>query len=163
MLVDHRQKGSENFVLSRAPRERTKFWMNMYNRPVSHFLGFLGGSVVKNLPANAGDTGGASLIPGLGWSPGERYGHPVFLPERFHEQRSLAGYSLWGRKESDTTEQLTLWPTPVSLPGESNRQRSLAGYSLWGRRELDMPERLTAPLQLLRGDGSWQPKDFIMI
>ena len=43
----------------------------MYNRPVSHFLGFLGGSVVKNLPANAGDTGGASLIPGLGRSPEE--------------------------------------------------------------------------------------------
>ena len=25
--------------------------------------------MVKNLPANAGDTGGASLIPGLGQSP----------------------------------------------------------------------------------------------
>ena len=30
--------------------------------------GFPGGSVVKNLPANAGDTGS---IPGLGRSPGE--------------------------------------------------------------------------------------------
>ena len=30
-----------------------------------------GGSVVKNLPANVGDTGDASLIPGLGRSPGE--------------------------------------------------------------------------------------------
>ena len=28
---------------------------------------------------------------------------PVFLPGDFHEQRSLAGYSPWGRKESDTT------------------------------------------------------------
>ena len=27
--------------------------------------------MVKNLPANAGDTGGASLIPGLGRSPEE--------------------------------------------------------------------------------------------
>ena len=26
---------------------------------------------------------------------------PVFLPEKFHGQRSLAGYSSWGRKESD--------------------------------------------------------------
>ena len=33
---------------------------------------------------------------------------PVFLPENFHWQRSLAGCSPWGRKESDTTEQLTL-------------------------------------------------------
>ena len=32
---------------------------------------------------------------------------PVFLPEEFHGQRSLAGYSLWGRKELDTTEGLT--------------------------------------------------------
>ena len=32
---------------------------------------------------------------------------PVFLPGEFHGQRSLAGYSLRGGKESDTTEQLT--------------------------------------------------------
>ena len=29
---------------------------------------------------------------------------PVFLPGEFHGQKSLAGYSPWGRKESDTTE-----------------------------------------------------------
>ena len=29
---------------------------------------------------------------------------PVFWPGEFHEQRSLAAYSLWGHKESDTTE-----------------------------------------------------------
>ena len=28
---------------------------------------------------------------------------PVFLPEKSHRQRSLAGYSPWGRKELDTT------------------------------------------------------------
>ena len=33
---------------------------------------------------------------------------PVFLPGEFHGQRSLTGYSPWGHKESDTTEQLTL-------------------------------------------------------
>ena len=33
---------------------------------------------------------------------------PVFLPGESHGERSLAGYSPWGRKESDTTEQLTL-------------------------------------------------------
>ena len=32
---------------------------------------------------------------------------PVLLPRKSHRQRSLAGYSPWGRKESDTTEQLT--------------------------------------------------------
>ena len=29
---------------------------------------------------------------------------PVFLPGKFHGQRSLVGYSPWGRKESDMTE-----------------------------------------------------------
>ena len=33
---------------------------------------------------------------------------PVFLPGEFHGQRNLVGYSPWGRKESDTTERLTL-------------------------------------------------------
>ena len=33
---------------------------------------------------------------------------PVFLPGEFHGQRSLAGYTPWGPKESDTTERLTL-------------------------------------------------------
>ena len=31
---------------------------------------------------------------------------PVFLPGKFHGQRSLEGFSPWGHKESDTTEQL---------------------------------------------------------
>ena len=30
---------------------------------------------------------------------------PEFLPGEFHGQRSLAGYSPWGCKDSDTTEQ----------------------------------------------------------
>ena len=33
---------------------------------------------------------------------------PVFLPRESHGQRSLVGYSPWGGKESDITEQLTL-------------------------------------------------------
>ena len=31
---------------------------------------------------------------------------PVFLPGKFHGQRSLVGYRLWGHKELDTTERL---------------------------------------------------------
>ena len=30
---------------------------------------------------------------------------PLFLPGKFHGQRSPAGYSPWGRKELDMTEQ----------------------------------------------------------
>ena len=42
-------------------------------------------------------------ISGSGRSPGEgkSYPLPVFLPEEFHGQRSLVGYSPWGFKESD--------------------------------------------------------------
>ena len=32
----------------------------------------------------------------------------LFFPGEFHGEKSLAGYSPWGGKESDTTEQLTL-------------------------------------------------------
>ena len=34
---------------------------------------------------------------------------PVFLPGESHGQRSLAGYSPWGHKETDTTEQLSVY------------------------------------------------------
>ena len=37
-------------------------------------MGFPGGLVIKNPPANAGDMG---LIPGSGRSPGEQTGNPV--------------------------------------------------------------------------------------
>ena len=64
---------------------------------------FPGGSDGKASAYNAGDLGS---IPGLGRSPGEGNSNPppVFLPGKSHGQRILAGYSPWGRKESDTTE-----------------------------------------------------------
>ena len=45
-----------------------------------------------------------------GFDPLEKGQHPtlIFLPGEFHGQRSLAGYTPWGRKESKTTEWLTL-------------------------------------------------------
>ena len=43
-------------------------------------------------------------------SPGEEQGNPLQYSclENPYGQRSLTGYSPWGRKESDTTERLTL-------------------------------------------------------
>ena len=115
-------------------------------------MGFPGGSVVKNLSVNAGDT--VSILR-WGRSPREGNGNPlqysclgnpidrrawwatvhrvaknlpamqemqvrflgwkdppkrecqtiqVFLPGEFHGQSSLVGHSIWGCKESDTTE-----------------------------------------------------------
>ena len=39
---------------------------------------------------------------------------PVFLPEKSHGQRSLVGYSPWGRKESDATERRSVHAHIVS-------------------------------------------------
>ena len=49
----------------------------------------------------------AGWIPELGRFPWKKW-HPtpVFLPGKFHRQRSLVGDSPWGCKESDTTEQV---------------------------------------------------------
>ena len=66
---------------------------------------FPGGSEGKASVYNVGDLGSS---PGLGRSPQERNGNPLqyYCLEKCHGQRSLVGYSLWGHKESDTTEQL---------------------------------------------------------
>ena len=90
---------SKTIISFMEPREKRIF---LLLRPIS----FPGGSDGKESACNAGDMG---LIPGSGRSPGEGNDNPlVFLPGKFHGQRSLAGYSLWGHKESDTIEQLTL-------------------------------------------------------
>ena len=58
---------------------------------------------IKNLPA-MWETQGS--IPWLGRSPGGGNGNPFQYSclEKPHGQRSLAGYSPWGRRELDTTE-----------------------------------------------------------
>ena len=65
-------------------------------------MGLLGGSVVKNPPANSGDVG---LIPWVRNIPWNRKWQPtqVSLPGKSHGQRSLVGYSPRGHKELDVT------------------------------------------------------------
>ena len=65
--------------------------------------------VVKNPCANVRDAKRLGFDPWLGKIPWGRKWQPtpVFLPGKFHRQRSLAGYSPWGHRESDTTEQLS--------------------------------------------------------
>ena len=74
--------------------------------PTAVFLGFPGGSDNEESAFNGGDLG---LIPGLGRSPGEGKGYPLQYSclENLHGQRSLVGYSPWGCKELDMTEQLS--------------------------------------------------------
>ena len=70
--------------------------------------GFPGSSVVKNLPANARNMR-LKFNPWVGKIPKRRAWQPaaVFLPGKSQGERSLAGYSTWGRKELDMTEQLS--------------------------------------------------------
>ena len=64
--------------------------------------GFPGGSVVKNLP----EVQETRFDPWFGKIPWRKAWQPtpVFLPEEFHGQRSLVGYSLWDYKVLDGTE-----------------------------------------------------------
>ena len=90
--------------------------------------------MVKNLPAMQ-----ETLVQCLGreipqrteWQP-----TPVFLPGEFHGQRSLAGYSPWGHKESDTTEQLTHTHTHrdnlKGFPDGSAGEESTCQCRSWG-------------------------------
>ena len=92
---------------------------------------------------------------------------PVLLPGKSHGQRSLVGCSPWGRKESDTTEQLHFcfslscrkWqPTPMFLPGESQGWGSPLGCHLWGRTESDTTEQLHFHFTLsCFGEGNGNP------
>ena len=69
-------------------------------------MGFPDGSDGKESDCNTRDLG---LIPGLGRSPGGGHGNPLQYSclENPHGQRSLAGYSPWGQKESYATERVT--------------------------------------------------------
>ena len=82
------------------------------------------------------------MIPGLGRSPGGGHGNPLqcsFL-ENPHGQRSLAGYSPWGRKESGMTEQL-----------------STVQYSIYGLKNMKLVQEVKTNRQMewtrdLRGE-----------
>ena len=68
------------------------------------FYGFLGGTVVKNLPANVGDIKSCEFGPWVRKIPWRRkwQSTPVFLPEKSHGQKNLAGYTVHGVSKSQT-------------------------------------------------------------
>ena len=61
---------------------------------------------LKESACNAGASGDMGSIPGSGRFPWRRQWQPtpVFFSGESHGERSLAGCSPWGRKESDTAE-----------------------------------------------------------
>ena len=62
--------------------------------------GFPGGSVVKNLPANAGDAGDASSIPGSGRYPGvgKRFPLQYSCLENSMDRKAWWAIVSWGHK-----------------------------------------------------------------
>ena len=81
------------------------FLLNRFNSLyASTRVACTGDSEVKAPACNVGDLGS---IPGLGRFPGEGNGNPLqYSSLENHGQRSLVGYSPWGRKEPDRTERL---------------------------------------------------------
>ena len=90
-----------HFIFSKPNKHLSSYiWIIPYTSWASLVV-----QMVNNLPANSGDLG---LIPGLERSlEKEMATHSSILPGESHGQRSLAGYSPWGHKESDTTELLS--------------------------------------------------------
>ena len=66
----------------------------------------LASQMVKNLFAKQ-ETGFNPYVGKIPWRR-EWLPTPVFLPGKFHGQRSLMSYSPWGCKELEMNEQLTL-------------------------------------------------------
>ena len=91
----------------------------------------LGGSESKKSACNAGDL---DSTPGLGRSPGGGHGNPLQYSclENHHEQKSLAGYSPWSRKELDTTQ----WLSAYALTHTHTHTHSHTHNRSWGGRRI---------------------------
>ena len=75
---------------------------------------------------------------------------PVFFPGESHGQRSLEGYGLWGHKESDTTQRLTLLTPHVAACGI---------WVLRPRIKLTPPAMEPAPPAVARSCNHWTTRE----
>ena len=67
--------------------------------------GFPDGSVEKNLPASCRRPDFDPWVEKIPWR-GKWQSIPIFLPGKFHGQRSLAGYSACGCKDLEATKHV---------------------------------------------------------
>ena len=111
-------ESSHTFPKSHSYSGRAGIWIKVYLIPVTILIiitltkakywkllmtwGFPGGSDSKESACNAGDLSFNPWVRKREWQP-----TLVFLPGKFHEQRSLVSYSPWDHKKSDTIEWLT--------------------------------------------------------
>ena len=96
-------------------------------------VGFPDGVVVMNPPANAGDARDTGLVSQVKKIPWRREWQPipVFLPGECHGWRSLAGYSPWGHKESDTAEGLRMHACTRVVQQDAERFSNLPKTHFW--------------------------------
>ena len=116
-----------------------------YYLVLSICTGFLGGSVVKNLLASAGDSGS---VPGLGRSPGEEHGNPLKCSCLGNRTDLLAGCSKWGSKESDTTWWL-----------HNSKETHMYDVQLWVASSPRFQEHRTLNWGFFRGLPWWSSGD----
>ena len=118
----------------------------------------------KESACEAGDQGS---IPGLGSSSGEGNGSPLQYSclENFMDREAcLVGYSLWGHKESDTTEWLThtvndihyaatIWQACSLMPASRGTEWILLRKPqvCQGRQAVNKPCHLPLSTQVLGG------------
>ena len=101
--------------------------------PLKGAWGFPGVSDGKESAYNVADL---DLIPGLGGSPGGGHGNPLQYSclENPYGQRSLVGYSPWGRTELDTTERLHFhFQSAASLEAQGYGKESTVRW-VWSLR-----------------------------
>ena len=99
------------------------------------FWGLLRGtSVVKNSPANTGDMRNLGSVPGWGRSLEKGMAtHSNVLAWRIPGTEEPDGYSLWGRKESNTTEVTEhAWGIFRGFPSKKKKKVKLARFA-WGK------------------------------
>ena len=99
--------------------------------------------MVKNPPANAGDTRGVGSIPRSGRSLEKWQFTPVFLAGKSYGQRSLVGYGPWGCKESDTTDWLSTYTCTCEHQRIPFTEVSLMSFLSWCSHLPTVYHRLT--------------------
>ena len=114
-----------------------RYWSFPSFRMNTGRLGFPGGSVVKNLPANAGDAKDASSIPGPGRCPGVG---KRFLLQHSCLENSMDREAWWAIVHGVTNSQMGLSTQPAGTGRLWNIVRIVSVLrtikSLWGQRQI---------------------------
>ena len=134
--------------LSTREKDETFTWIRLFYWIIRFQLfcfdgkALLMAQMVKNLPAMQ-ETRVQSWDGEIPWRR-EWQSIPVFLPGKFHGQRSLGGYRPWGHKASDTAGRLTL----TQVTGEWDKMRWPFSCKRSSRSRIQQSQLLRTPFSL---------------